>query len=205
MKETDHLSAQPTLDDRLRAMASAITHPVARLLARIDVHPNAVTIVGFLLNAAAGLIAALGRPGWGGLAMVAASSTDAFDGALARVSGKQSRFGAFFDSTLDRLSEGAVLFGLAVAFYNQGQALELYLTFLALLGSVMVSYTRARAEGVGYACKVGLFTRPVRVAVLGLAMLSPWLRYGLILLTALTWFTVGQRILHVYRAAKLDP
>jgi CDP-diacylglycerol--glycerol-3-phosphate 3-phosphatidyltransferase len=186
-------------------MAGGITHPVARVLADLHVHPNAVTLTGFLFNVVAGVIVALGRPRLGGWVMLLASSVDGFDGALARVSNKQSRFGAFLDSTLDRLSEGAIFLGLVVWFFDQGQALELYLAFITLLASVMVSYTRARAEGVGYPCKVGLFTRPVRVAVLGLGMVTLWLRPILILMALLTWFTVAQRIAHVYRAATTDP
>lgn len=205
MKKTDMTHTALTLDDRLRARASAITHPVARLLDRFRIHPNVVTLVGFLLNVVAGVIVALGRPRLGGWVMLIASSVDAFDGALARVSGKQSRFGAFLDSTLDRLSEGAVFLGLVVWCFERGLALPLYLAFITLLGSVMVSYTRARAEGAGYTCKVGFFTRPVRVVVLGLGMVTLWLPPVLVLMAVMTWFTVVQRIVHVYRAAKLNP
>jgi len=194
-----------TVDDLLRARAVAITQPVAEVLARLNMHPNTLTIAGFVLNLAAGLIAASGRLLGAGILMLLASCIDGFDGALARTAGKQSRFGAFLDSSLDRLSEGAVLLGLLWWAMGQGQMLMAELLGLILLGSVMVSYTRARAEGVGYVCKVGLLTRPARVALLGLGMLTPWLLPDLMVMAALTWFTVAQRVAHVYAASRQDP
>jgi len=201
----DTIRATPTLDDRLRSAAGGITGPIALALARLNIHPNALTIVGFALNAVAGLIAASGRLVGAGVLMLFASAMDGFDGALARASGKQSRFGAFLDSSLDRLSEGAVLLGLLWWAITEGRPLTAELLGLFLLGSVMVSYTRARAEGVGYACKVGLLTRPVRVALLGLGMLTPWLRPILMVVVVLTWFTVVQRMVHVYGASQREP
>lgn len=201
-------SGQPdvqTVDDWLRTRAVVITQPVAEGLARLNLHPNTLTIAGFVLNVAAGLIAASGRVVVAGIVMLLASCIDGLDGALARTSGKQSRFGAFLDSSLDRLSEGAVLLGLLWWAMRQGQMAMAELLGLILLGSVMVSYTRARAEGVGYACKVGLLTRPARVAMLGLGMLTPWLLLDLVVMTALTWFTVAQRVAHVYTTSREDP
>lgn len=179
-----------------------ITDPLAAVLARLKLHPNTVTILGCLLNLGAGLVAASGHPRLAGAAMWLASSTDALDGTLARATATQSRFGAFLDSTLDRLSEGAVLFGLTIWMLRVGMTTGVLLAFVALLGSVMVSYTRARAEGVGYECKVGLFTRPVRVLILGLGMLAGWVEPVLGLLAVLTWVTVAQRILYVYRSSQ---
>ena len=194
-----------TIDDWLRARAAVITQPVAERLARLNMHPNTLTITGFVLNLAAGLIAASGRVVGAGILMLLASGLDGFDGALARTSGKQSRFGAFLDSSLDRLSEGAILLGLLWWTMGQGQTVMAELLGLTLLGSVMVSYTRARAEGVGYACKVGLLTRPLRVVLLGLGMLTPWLLPDLVVMTVLTWYTVAQRVAHVYAASREDP
>jgi len=193
-----------TVDDWLRARAAFITQPVAEGLTRLNMHPNTLTIAGFVLNLAAGLIAASGRVVGAGIVMLLASCMDGFDGALARTSGKQSRFGAFLDSSLDRLSEGAVLLGLLWWAMGQGQMLMAELLGLILLGSVMVSYTRARAEGVGYACKAGLLTRPLRVALLGLGMLTPWLLSDLVVMAVLTWFTVAQRLAHVYAVSRQE-
>jgi CDP-diacylglycerol---glycerol-3-phosphate 3-phosphatidyltransferase len=195
----------PTPDDWLRAQVVGIVKPIAQGLARLQLHPNTITIAGFVLNVVAGFIVGTGRLAAGGIVMLVASATDALDGALARETQQQSRFGAFLDSTLDRLSEGAVLIGLVVWFLQQGMDLGVVMAVLALLASVMVSYTRARAEGVGYVCKVGLLTRPIRVAVLAVGLLSPWPVLVFILLTALTWFTVGQRMVHVYRESRQNP
>jgi CDP-diacylglycerol--glycerol-3-phosphate 3-phosphatidyltransferase len=186
----------------MHTQAEAITVPVAGVLASLHLTPNVMTMVGFLLNVVAAVIIAAGRVRFGGAFMLFASGLDGLDGALARLTNTQSRFGAFLDSTLDRLSEGAALLGLMVWSLDEGRTPELYLIFLVLLGSVMVSYTRARAEGLGLSCTVGLLTRPVRVAVLGLAMLTLWLRPLLGVLTVLVWFTVVQRMVHVYHVAQ---
>ncbi len=191
-----------TMDDWLRAQAVGIIEPLAGALARLKLHPNTITLLGFALNAVAGLVLSTGKLGVGALVMLGASATDALDGALARATSQQSRFGAFLDSTLDRLSEGVVLLGLLAWWLRQGEDLGALMVMLALLGSVMVSYTRARAEGVGYDCKVGLLTRPIRVIVLGIGLLSPWPLPVLIGLTVLTWFTVVQRVAHVYRESR---
>ena len=196
-----HLSAE----DWLRRRATVVTYPIARWLAQRKLHPNTVTIVGFLLTCVAAAIIAPGHLRWGGLMMLLASSTDALDGTLARMTSQQSRFGAFLDSTLDRLSEGAVLVSMLVWFLHQDSDVGVILVALALLGSVMISYTRARAEGVGYACKVGMLTRPARVVILAFGLLSLWLVPTLAVLTVLIWFTVLQRMVHVYRVSRRDP
>ena len=205
-KETeDPGRLRPFSDDWLRSLAAGVTEPVARGLARLNLHPNTITVIGFLVNGIAAVIVALGRPRLGGVVMLLASSTDALDGVLARMTSKQSRFGAFLDSTLDRLSEGVVLIGLMVWFLNQGSDWGVLLSALTLLGSVLVSYTRARAEGVGYECKVGLLTRPMRVVILGIGLLTLWLMPVMTVLAVLTWFTVLQRMVHVYRISQQQP
>ncbi|GIV84086.1 MAG: hypothetical protein KatS3mg052_1093 [Candidatus Roseilinea sp.] len=129
---------------------------------------------------------------------------DAVDGAVARKLGKQTKFGAFFDSTLDRLAEGALLAGLGYSFAVRGDALAVAVTFAALVGSFMVSYTRARAEGLGLECRVGLFSRFGRflLLVVGL-LLSPVFPVSLVILVwalaILTAYTTIERIVHVYR------
>ncbi len=194
-----------SLTDFLRTQATVITHPIARILEKLGLHPNTVTLLGFFLNVGAGAILASGRLVLGGVFLLLASSVDSLDGALARVSGAKSRFGAFLDSTLDRVSEGALLFGLLVWLLRQGATTEIYLVFLILLGSVMVSYTRARAEGVGYTCKVGILTRLERVVVLGAGLILGWVRPTLIVMAIFTWFTVLQRVWHVYRESRQNP
>jgi len=194
-----------SLTDFLRVQATAITHPIARILGKLGLHPNTVTLLGLLLNIVAGVILASGRLLFGGVFLLLASSVDSLDGALARISGAKSRFGAFLDSTLDRISEGALLLGLLVWLLQKGDTLGIYLVFFILLGSVMVSYTRARAEGVGYACKVGIMTRLERVILLGIGLIIGWVRPTLIVMAIFTWITVFQRVWYVYRESRKTP
>jgi CDP-diacylglycerol--glycerol-3-phosphate 3-phosphatidyltransferase len=149
----------------------------------------------------AATILALGHTAWGGVLLLVTTSLDALDGRLAAITGTRTRFGAFLDSTVDRLADGALLFGLLIHLLTVGAKFEIALTFLALLGCVMVSYTRARAEGVGYQCRVGLLTRVPRILLLGAGLIVGLIRPTLVLLTLLSWLTVVQRVLHVYRQA----
>jgi CDP-diacylglycerol--glycerol-3-phosphate 3-phosphatidyltransferase len=129
---------------------------------------------------------------------------DAIDGGVARRLGRQSAFGAFFDSTLDRFAEGALLAGLGYYFAVRGDALSVVVAFIALIGSFMVSYTRARAEGLGLECKVGLFSRFGRFLLLlaGL-LLSPFFPQSLVimiwLMAVLTIYTAIERMVYVRR------
>ncbi len=177
-------------------------------MARTGVSPNALTFAGFALNVVAGVLIALGQPFWGGVVMTAlAMPLDAVDGAVARALGKQTKFGAFFDSTLDRFAEGALLAGLAYYFATNGNTLSVVVTFVALIGSFMVSYTRARAEGLGLECKVGLFSRFGRflllVAGLLLSIITPLSLVVMAWLMAiLTIYTSIERMVHVYRLTR---
>lgn len=203
--ERSKVKQYDSLTDFLRTQATVITHPIARVLEKLGLHPNTVTLLGLLLNIGTGAVIASGRLVLGGVFVLLASAVDSLDGALARVSGAKSRFGAFLDSTLDRISEGALLFGLLAWLLRQGATTEIYLVFLILLGSVMVSYTRARAEGVGYTCKVGILTRLERVVLLGAGLIFGWVRPTLIIMAIFTWFTVVQRVWHVYRESRQNP
>jgi CDP-diacylglycerol--glycerol-3-phosphate 3-phosphatidyltransferase len=123
---------------------------------------------------------------------------DAFDGALARALGKQSRFGAFLDSTLDRISDAALILGLLTHYMGQGAQLEIALLLISLVAAMTVSYIRARAEALGFCCKVGVLTRLERIVLIG--VLSAIGLHSLMIwaLAVLSAFTVVQRILHVY-------
>lgn len=151
--------------------------------------------------------------GWGGFIILAAGLFDMMDGRLARMSGKSSLFGALWDSTLDRYSELVSLFGISLIFTRmQGEDHWFWMgvvTFAAMIGSVMVSYVRARAEGLGIECKVGLMQRPERVVVTAVtAMLTGitgeiwWLAGGMILIAVLANLTAFWRIAHCYRVMK---
>jgi len=166
--------------------------------------PNLLTAMGFVLNVVVAYILAQGHMQAGGLLVIVAGLFDALDGALARSAGRTSRFGAFLDSTLDRLSEAAIYFGL-LAFYTQrGARRESLLIYAAVIGSLMVSYARARAEGLGIECEVGLLTRFERVAILALGLLSQRMLIALWALAILTNFTALQRIYHVWRVTRGD-
>ena len=177
-------------------------------LTRTRITPNALTTVGVSLCLAASVVVFFeNRNTWlfywaGALLFVVGSILDILDGALARAGGKTTPFGAFIDSTTDRIGEGAMLGAIALVFHRHDHPVALALTFAALSGSFLVSYTRARAEALGLRGDVGLGSRAERVVVitagLVLAPISIWLLVGAIsLLTATAWLTVLQRIVFV--------
>ncbi|MGB5052342.1 MAG: CDP-alcohol phosphatidyltransferase family protein [Caldilineaceae bacterium] len=176
--------------------------PMSRLahwLHQRGVTPNAVTIAGFVLTLLSTLMLAAGTLFWGGLLLWAASMFDMLDGALARYANQVSKFGAFLDSTLDRYSESITFLGLAFYFsYVPGSQTELFLIFLTLIGSWMVSYTRARAEGLGIECKVGFLQRPERLTILIAGLILGLVLPALWVLAIFTNVTAFQRIYEVY-------
>ena len=176
---------------------------LVRPLARLGVQPNTVTTFGFILSLVAAAAVWQGMWPWAAILVLVASAFDMVDGALARVSDQGSTFGAFFDSTLDRLSEAAIGLGLIGYFLSFGDNPTVMGTAIMLVGSQMVSYTRARAEGLGLSCNVGWFQRPERVIALGLALLFPFdfiivLKIVIWLLAILTLLTTLQRVIHVW-------
>lgn len=175
-----------------RAPAAVLT-PIVDVLAAVGVTPTMLTTVGFLGNVLAAFFVVQGWLLAGGIAVLFFSALDLLDGALARSTGTASRFGALYDSTLDRLSEAAVLFGIFWYSIDLGNREEALLAFLALTGSIMVSYVRARSEGLGMPLKDGLFTRSERVVLTGTLLLFGWVRVLLWLLAVLTLFTAAQR------------
>ena len=180
-----------------------ILDPIVSAIARLGISPNALTFFGFLLNVLAGILIGFGQVVWGGIVMTfIAMPFDAFDGALARATNKQSKFGAFFDSVLDRVAEGALLIGLAALFAQRGDNMSVIVAFAAMVGSFMVSYTRARAEGLDLECKVGLFSRLGRFLLLAIGLLLNQPVITVWLLAILSSATAIQRIVHVYRIAQ---
>jgi CDP-diacylglycerol--glycerol-3-phosphate 3-phosphatidyltransferase len=186
----------------LRANTRFIVDPIVGALVRLGVSPNLLTFLGCLLNVVAGVLIGLGQVVLGGVVMtVIAMPLDALDGSLARATGKQSKFGAFFDSTLDRIAEAALLIGLAALFMQRGDWVSALVAFVAMLGSFMVSYTRARAEGLGIECKVGLFSRVGRFVLLAIGLILNLPVLTVWLLAIVSSATAVQRIIHVYRNA----
>jgi CDP-diacylglycerol--glycerol-3-phosphate 3-phosphatidyltransferase len=191
----------PTLSDRVRRYGQVILDPTVRAIARTGVTPNMLTIIGFLLNVGVAAVLAAGYLRLGGVLLLLSASFDALDGTLARQTGQQSRFGAFFDSTVDRYSEAVVLAGLLIYFVDQGAQLEVLLIYAAIVGSLMVSYARARAEGLDLECKVGMLTRFERVVVLGGGLILGVATLALWTVAILANLTAVQRIVHVHRVA----
>jgi CDP-diacylglycerol--glycerol-3-phosphate 3-phosphatidyltransferase len=175
--------------------------------------PNAISIVGFVLNMAAAVLVTQRLFVLAGIAFIVGSIMDILDGRYSRMSGKGTLFGAFLDSTLDRVEEGIVLAAIAGYFAARGDDFAAAMCVVAVLGSLMVSYTRARAEALGVECKVGLATRPVRVVVLSIGLVFArgaslgdfeLLAPAIYVLAALTAITVVQRVWHVRRALSAE-
>jgi CDP-diacylglycerol--glycerol-3-phosphate 3-phosphatidyltransferase len=168
--------------------------------------PNAISLTGFALNVAAAALIVGRMFVLAGIAFIVGSVMDTLDGRYSRMSGKGTPFGAFLDSTLDRLEEGIVLIAVGAYFASRHDQAAVAATVAAVLMSLMVSYTRARAEALGVACKVGLATRPVRVVILSIGLVFAkgaslgnfeLLAPAIYVLAALTTFTMIQRILYV--------
>lgn len=173
--------------------------PLVKALDRLNVTPNQLTVFGALVVVASAVLVWLGYDVAAGLVFLFGSAVDMLDGSLARMTQKVTPFGAFFDSTLDRASEGIMLAAIAFAFAEQGQSIDVAVVVVALTGSILVSYTRARAEALGLECKVGIMSRPERVILITVGLLFGVLPYAIYILAALTAFTVGQRVVHVHR------
>lgn len=179
-----------------------LTGPVVGVLARLGVSPNMLTAAGVLGNIGAAALAARGDFLPAGIIVLAASSLDMFDGALARATGRVTDFGSVFDSVMDRVSEAAVLFGLLVYFSDRGGRTEELLVFIAVAASLLVSYTRARAQIIGIELREGLFTRAERVIVLGLGLIIDQVTATLWILAILASATAAQRLFIVWLRAR---
>ena len=167
----------------------------ARAARLVRVSPNVLTLVGLVITAAAAALIALGLLLPAGLVMLLAGSFDILDGAVARASGKTHSYGAFLDSTADRYGEGMVYLGLLYYFLvRQHQDLQVFLIAAALLGSLLVSYVRARAQSLGYTCDVGWFARPERVVITAVGLLVNQMTIVLWVLALATNATALQRI-----------
>jgi phosphatidylglycerophosphate synthase len=167
--------------------------------------PNAISLTGFVLNVVAAVLVWQELFIWGGIAFIVGSICDTLDGRYSRMSGKGTQFGAFLDSTLDRIEEGIVLTAVAAVFAKDGRDFAAAAVVVAVLASLMVSYTRARAEALGVECKVGIANRAVRVVILSIGILFAdldLLAPAVYVLAALSTITVLQRILHVRRELK---
>ena len=191
---------------RARNLLSPILDFIAGAMVKVGLSPNVLTMIGVLLSGAAAVLIALDMLAAGGLVVLLAGIFDMFDGAVARLTGRATKFGALFDSVMDRVSEAAALLGLLWFYADDGSVLGVVLVYAAVCGSIMVSYVRARAEGLGIECVHGLMQRPERVAALGAGLIigewwEPAVLIVLGVIASLTIFTTAQRIIHVARAA----
>jgi len=193
----------------LRAVIREGARPVAVALGRLGLSPNALTVIGFGISCVAGGLAAGQLWTAAAVVSVVGAGFDMLDGALARATGRMSPFGAFLDSTLDRWGEGIVYAGVAAGCAAAGAPLAALVATLAMSSAFMVSYTRARAEGLGFHGEVGIAPRPERVVILALGLAAaglsggpaaaPWLTVALVVLFVLSTVTAVQRISHVRR------
>jgi len=181
-----------------------ITDPIVFLLAKAHISPNALTLAGVLGSAGAAVLLARGEFLAGGIVVLAAGALDILDGALARATGRVTRFGAVFDSVMDRVSEAAVLFGLLYYYAGRDAREESLLIFAALAGSMLVSYIRARGEILGLPIREGLFTRAERVVVIGLGAIIGQVRIALWILAILANLTALQRFYLVWRKTRQE-
>lgn len=204
------------LPDWLKNGYLRVIEPIAEWLIRHEVHPNVITTVGTLCTVTGGIVYATGHIRTGGWFLSATALFDVLDGTVARRTNRTSTFGAFYDSTLDRVADGALMGGLAV-FYATSipyhSTLMMIVCILGLIGAYMVSYTRARAEALGINAKVGLMQRPERVVLLsapqalfGLALHGLVLGAIIVFLAITAWSTAVQRMIAVYKATtRPDP
>lgn len=216
-KEVDRKVHSRFLSRFLKEYWYWLTSPFARLMVRLHVTPNVLTVWGFVVCCVSAYFFHQGMIGAGGWFMIFGATFDMFDGQIARLTGRESKSGAFFDSVMDRFSEAVVLFGLA-SFYRSSWVL--YFVVLAIVGSMMVSYTRARGEGVGVDVKTGIMQRPERIVYLGVgSIFSPVFAYflsplieipldfmtigAILFIAVMTNLTALHRTLYVIR--RLDP
>lgn len=191
-------------DSARQAVAEYVERPMARLFSRLGLTPNSVTLIGLAIAGGGAYVIAIGNWWAGGLIVLFAGIFDLFDGALARETGKVSDFGALLDSTVDRVSEAVVLLGLLAYYLSRDNDLGSILVYVALVGSIMVSYMRARSEGLGIDCKVGVMTRPERVAAVGIGLIvGHWVPVVVLVVLgvigALTTVTAIHRLFHTSR------
>jgi len=193
----------PGLQAARKSLARYITGPVVRLLSRTPITPNTLTVCSLLIAIIAAVLVALEYFIAAGLVMLFASFFDILDGALARSTNRVTKFGGALDSSLDRLAEAVIFIGLMVVYAGSQSIYGVALAGIALVSSLMVSYVRARAEGLGVDCQVGIFTRAERIAVIVIGLLLArfsWaLTAALIVIIVFSSVTVCQRLYHIWK------
>ncbi len=179
-----------------------ILDSIVNLLAAFNVNPNLLTLLGLVVNIFAAVLFAKGMFTWAGLVVLFAGIFDMVDGEVARRTGRVTRFGAFFDSVIDRYSDMVLLLGLVVWYAKLDRIFYAGLVVMSLIGSIMTSYTRARAESLIPACKVGFLERPERIVLLIIASLSNRMGPAMWVMAILSNWTVSQRIWYTFLEGK---
>jgi CDP-diacylglycerol--glycerol-3-phosphate 3-phosphatidyltransferase len=200
-----HRSGKGAIADWAHRWVEVAFGPIARLLVRLRVSPNLLTILGFVAGVAAAVPLAVGRRPEAIALMVLSGFLDAMDGLVARVSHKSSRFGAFLDSVLDRWADSAFFLGLIIWYLNVGLQHPVLLAAYALVSSSLVSYTKARAEGIGVQCGRGVFTRLERIVVLVAGLVFNQMVIALWIIAILSTFTAVQRLYTTLRYVNANP
>jgi len=189
-----------SLTDHIRKLSKVFLDPIGNLLHRFGVHPDAVTVFGLVLIGIASLLIAIGELQLGGLLLLVGLPLDAIDGAVARAMKREGRFGAVLDSTLDRYADGFIFTAIGYYFATQSELTWLAIAQLALIGSLLVSYIRARGDGVEVVATVGWFTRLERTSILVIILLLPsLLKVGVVILALGTHLTILQRLWFIYQ------
>jgi CDP-diacylglycerol--glycerol-3-phosphate 3-phosphatidyltransferase len=174
-----------------------LINPIARAMIVMNITPNFLTVTGLIITISSAPLIAGEHLVLGGLVMLGGSLLDVFDGAVARLSHKATPLGAFLDSVSDRIGEVAILFGMLAFYVRTDNDMGVYLVFGTLAVSLLVSYQRARAEGLGIPGDVGVMGRPERIIILGLGLLTPFLIIALWVVLTLSLITLIHRTLHV--------
>ncbi len=191
------------LNEFRRTIASYLTPAVVRFLSRTHITPNTLTIFGFLVTLGAAALILTGNQFAAGFVVLAAGFFDMLDGSLARYTSQVTRFGGILDSTLDRLSEAAIMVSILVVYGEEGSIPGIWITGIALVSSLMVSYIRSRAESAGIDCEVGIFTRPERIIILSIGLLLSGVNNALLItlgiISLFSVVTVIQRLLHAWK------
>jgi CDP-diacylglycerol--glycerol-3-phosphate 3-phosphatidyltransferase len=185
-----------------KAPLHRVFDPVARLLVRVGARPNHLTVLGLGVSVAAAYVFSVGRLRWGAALLTVAGLFDFFDGAVARLAGSDSDYGAFLDSVVDRYSDVAVLLGILVFYQQRADVTGAVLTMATLAGTVMTSYTKARAQSIGVRCDIGVLERPERLIALIVGATFQVLTPVMALLAVLTNVTAVQRIVYTRRIAR---
>lgn len=191
-----------SLEKVLRKAFKGLLDGVAGFFLKIGLTPNAVTLLGLAGSIGAAVLIALGMPLWGGIILLLMAPLDAVDGAMARLSGRSSKFGAFLDSVIDRYSELFIYAAILYMFFEQGNFLGVMVCFAAASGAVLVSYTRARAEALGFDAKVGVMTRVERSIVMIVGLLFGIIVISLVIIAVLAHLTAMMRMVTVWKQAK---